>query len=73
MVLRTLYLAKRALTHLRVMDFSIIPGKSGWIAHRLGLVAFWRRHLWNRHPRPAAKPRPAREIQLIGAASRARP
>lgn len=64
MVLRTLYLAKRALTHLRVMDFSIIPGKSGWIAWRLGLVGFWRKHLWKRHPRPAPKPRPKREITL---------
>ena len=64
MVLRTAYLAKRALTHLRVMDFSIIPGRSGYIAHRLGLVAFWRRHLWKRHPRPAPKPRPSREITL---------
>ncbi|HYF26667.1 MAG TPA: B12-binding domain-containing radical SAM protein [Baekduia sp.] len=63
--LRTLFLAKRALLHLRVMDFSIIPGRSGWLAWRLGLVGLWRRRMWKRPPRPAPKPRPSRgEITL---------
>ncbi len=55
-VLRTLYLSKRALTHLRFMDFSITPGKTGYYAWRLGLVGLWRKHFWKRMDRPPPKP-----------------
>lgn len=51
-VLRSAFLAKRALSHLRFMDFSTLPGVPGWVAWRLGLVALWRRHLSPRPPRP---------------------
>jgi radical SAM superfamily enzyme YgiQ (UPF0313 family) len=50
--MRTLYLLKRALNHLRFMDFTIIPGWSGYLAWRLGLVSFWWRHLTPRPERP---------------------
>jgi hypothetical protein len=58
-VLRTLYLTKRVLCHMRVMDFSITPGKTGYVAWKLGLVGLWRKRFTRRPPRPArtvAKP-----------------
>ena len=58
-VLRTAYLSRRALSHLVKMDFSAIPGKTGYYAWRIGLVGAWRKHLTRRMPRP---PRPEREI-----------
>jgi radical SAM superfamily enzyme YgiQ (UPF0313 family) len=64
MVLRTAFLSKRALQHLRFMDFSIIPGKAGYIAWRLGLVGLWQKHVRHRPERPAPRPRPTREIVL---------
>jgi hypothetical protein len=41
------------------MDFSAIPGKTGYYAWRIGLVGAWRKHLTRRMPRPE---RPEREI-----------
>ncbi len=52
-ILRTLYLTKRVLCHVRVMDFSITPGKTGYFAWKVGLVGFWQKHLTRRPPRPA--------------------
>jgi len=53
LILRTLYLSKRALSHIRVMDFSIIPGRSGYIFWKIGLVPLWQKRLWRRPARPA--------------------
>ena len=39
-LLRTLYLAKRVVDHLRFMDFSIIPGWSGYVAGGVGWCGF---------------------------------
>ena len=58
-VLRTAYLTKRAISHLVKMDFSAIPGRSGYIAWRIGLIGLWRKRFTARMPRP---PRPEREI-----------
>ncbi|MDQ6806737.1 MAG: cobalamin-dependent protein [Actinomycetota bacterium] len=52
LVLRTLYLARRALAHFRRMDFSIFPGWTGFVAWRLGLVRLWHRRFNPRLPRP---------------------
>ena len=52
LVLRTLYLTKRVLCHLRVMDFSITPGKTGYYAWKLGLVSLWQKRFTRRPPRP---------------------
>ena len=52
LVLRTLYLARRALAHFRRMDFSIFPGWTGYVAWRLGLVGLWHRRFNPRLPRP---------------------
>jgi hypothetical protein len=51
-VLRTLHLAKRALGHMRWMDFSIMPGWIGYFCWRIGLTGFWWKHLTPRMPRP---------------------
>ena len=56
MVLRTLYLAKRVLGHLRVMDFSITPGKTSYVLWRLGLVELWQRWFVRHPPRPERAP-----------------
>jgi radical SAM superfamily enzyme YgiQ (UPF0313 family) len=57
LVLRTLYLARRALAHFRRMDFSIFPGWTGYVFWRVGLVGLWQRRFNPRAPRPE---RPAR-------------
>ena len=62
-ILRTLYLSKRALTHLRRMDFSMTPGWSGYIAWRLGIVGMWEKRL-KRMPRPAP-PQPRRIVAPV--------
>jgi len=72
LVLRTLYLCKKAWEHFRVMDFSTIPGRSGYVFWRLGFVSFWQKHLWRRPPRPkrTAKKPPkvaAKSVQVIPA------
>jgi anaerobic magnesium-protoporphyrin IX monomethyl ester cyclase len=43
LLLRSLYLAHRALWHFSRMDFSIFPGWTGWVAWRLGLVSRYQR------------------------------
>lgn len=52
LVLRTLYLTKRALTHLRQLDFSIIPGRTGYLVWRSGLIGLWQTRMWKRPPKP---------------------
>jgi anaerobic magnesium-protoporphyrin IX monomethyl ester cyclase len=52
MGLRTAHLIKRALGHVRRMDFSITPGWTGYICWRLGLVGLW----WRRMTPRLAKP-----------------
>jgi hypothetical protein len=44
------------------MDFSIIPGWSGYVACRLGLVKWWQRRFHTRPPRPPKKERGARAL-----------
>jgi anaerobic magnesium-protoporphyrin IX monomethyl ester cyclase len=64
LVLRTLYLARRAVAHFARMDFSIFPGWTGYVFWRLGLVGLWQRRFT---PRP---PRPERPARRSGAAAR---
>jgi hypothetical protein len=52
LILRTMYLSKRTLSHFRQMDFSVYPGVTGFIAWRIGLVGFWRRHMVRHLDRP---------------------
>ncbi len=64
LVLRGLYLSKRVLNHLRVMDFSILPGWTGYILWRLRIVRVWQRLFTRRHPRPPSKPKKERPPKL---------
>jgi anaerobic magnesium-protoporphyrin IX monomethyl ester cyclase len=57
LVLRTLYLGRRAVAHFARMDFSIFPGWTGWVFWRLGLVGLWQRRFTRRPARPAPRPR----------------
>ncbi len=41
---RFLYLCRRAVDHLRFMDFSTIVGRSGLILWKLGVIDFWQKH-----------------------------
>jgi len=67
MLLRTLYLTKRVLGHVRVADFSITPGKTSYVLWRLGVVNFWQRWFVRRAPRPERSALPtALPIRLAG-------
>lgn len=68
LVLRAAYLTRKVVNHLRFMDFSLIPGWSGYVAWRLGLVGFWQRRVRRRLPRPAP---PARRYRPGVGSSRA--
>ena len=56
-VLRAAYMIKRGVDHLAHLDFSTIPGYSGYIVWKIGLVGFW----WNRVIPKMEKP--ARQIK----------
>jgi len=43
---RFIYLLKKGWDHLRFMDFSIIPGRSGYWLWKLGVIDFWRRRFY---------------------------
>lgn len=53
-LLRSVYLLKRVLDHLRSMDFSVLPGRSGYLCWRLGIVGATRRFI-RRPPKPEKK------------------
>jgi hypothetical protein len=53
LALRTAHLCKRALGHMRRMDFSITPGWIGYWCWRVGLVDLWWKRLTPRPPKPA--------------------
>jgi len=66
MALRSMYIGKRGLEHLRFMDFSIIPGWGGYIAWKIGIVGLWRRKVVGRFPRPdpSARRRPENAARI---------
>jgi radical SAM superfamily enzyme YgiQ (UPF0313 family) len=56
-VLRTMYLSRRMLGHVRRLEFSIMPGWTGYWAWRTGISGLW----WKRFTPRLAKPaRPAK-------------
>jgi radical SAM superfamily enzyme YgiQ (UPF0313 family) len=62
--LRTLYLTRRALSHLRRMDFSAIPGDTGYTLWRLGFIQAWQKLFTNRFPKPPPKPPKPHEVAV---------
>jgi hypothetical protein len=57
--LRLMYIIRRGLRHLRLMDFSTINGRSGYAFWRLGIVKLWRKHFTPRLPRPVREVKPS--------------
>jgi radical SAM superfamily enzyme YgiQ (UPF0313 family) len=48
---RTALFVKRTLSHLRFMDFSVLPGGPGYLLWRTGFVTFWQRRFVRRFSR----------------------
>ena len=69
MLLRTLYLSKRVVNHMRHMDFSITPGWSGYAVWRTGAVTRWRNRHTARYPKPQ---RPAAMDRMTSATASGR-
>ena len=49
---RFLYLTRRAVDHLRFMDFSVLTGWSGYLLWRLGVIGFWQKYFIPRFEQP---------------------
>ena len=45
---RGILFVKRGLSHLRFMDFSVLPGRWGYFFWKIGLVQFWQKHFLKR-------------------------
>ncbi|MCK4785462.1 MAG: B12-binding domain-containing radical SAM protein [Desulfobacteraceae bacterium] len=45
LISRLMYIAKHAFAHLRFMNFSVIVGKGGYFAWRLGIVNMWNKYV----------------------------
>ena len=42
---RMTYLVTRAYSHVRFMDFSLLPGKVGYVLWKFGIIRFWQRFM----------------------------
>jgi radical SAM superfamily enzyme YgiQ (UPF0313 family) len=73
-LLRTIYLTRRGLSHMRRLDFSATPGKTGYWFWRAGLVSLWWKRLTPRLPRPTRArdidppAPPSGEIEVVASA-----
>lgn len=61
-LLRSIYLGKRALEHMRFIDFTVLPGRSGYFLWKLGIVGRLERKFRKRPPRPDPKQYKRRDI-----------
>jgi radical SAM superfamily enzyme YgiQ (UPF0313 family) len=52
MIARAFYLSKRAFSHLRFMDFSVLPGKVGYVLWKIGVIKFWHHFCVQRYNLP---------------------
>lgn len=59
-ILRALFMLKRGVDHLRHLDFSTIPGYSGYVVWRVGLLRWWWRKRTPRPEKPEIKKAPVR-------------
>jgi len=46
---RAVYYIRRSFDHLRFMDFSVLPGKSGYILWKFGIIRIWQRFILKRY------------------------
>ena len=46
---RTAYYLRRAFDHLRFMDFSVLPGRTGYFLWKFGIISFWQRFILKRY------------------------
>ncbi len=46
---RTSYLIKRALQHIRFLDFSFFPGKPGYYLWKLKIIQFWQKFMLKKY------------------------
>jgi len=70
-VLRFLYLTKRSVSQLLYMEFSNLPGRTGYYAWKLGVIAFWQKHFQPRPPHPGLHAASARQERNGGRGERA--
>ena len=61
---RMTYLVKRAYNHLRFMDFSLLPGKPGYVLWKIGVIKFWQRFMLKRYHLPREKSKYPSEISI---------
>ena len=61
-LLRSIYLAKRGIEHMRFIDFTVLPGRSGYYLWKLGIISRLERRFRKRPPRPDPKQYKRRDI-----------
>ena len=44
-LVRALYFVRRGFNQIWFLDFSVLPGKTGYLLSRIGLLRFWRKHI----------------------------
>jgi radical SAM superfamily enzyme YgiQ (UPF0313 family) len=67
LILRALFFGKKVVNHLRLMDFSLMPGWISYCAYRIGIIDFWQRYVVKRMPRPDPPKRggPSPEVKAV--------
>jgi hypothetical protein len=40
---RSLFYIKKAFDHIRFMDFSVLPGRLGYVLWKTGIIKFWKK------------------------------
>ena len=55
MLCRAAYYIRRGLYHLHFMDFSVLPGKTGYYLWKFGIISFWQRYILKRYHLPKEK------------------
>ena len=68
---RALFCVKRGISHVRFMDFSVLPGITGYIAWRIGLISLWWRRCTPRPPQPSRSTAQRVEIRVEASAKEA--
>ena len=51
-IFRSGYYIKRAYDHLRFMDFSVLPGKTGYYLWKFGIIKFWHKFFLKKYRLP---------------------